>query len=91
MRRIADHDVVAANRRAFGDVGERDLVALRHALAQHEAIGERGAFAEPAVIDDDRDVVVRVDANIERGLVHSDESLSERTARLRLELCHPTT
>jgi hypothetical protein len=79
--RIADHHVVADHRVAFREILQRDLVALRHALAQHEAIGKRGAFAETAVVDDDRDVVVRMDANIERGLIHSDESLSERHPR----------
>src|SRR5207253_1932546 len=70
LERIADHDVIADDFVAFGQIGERDLVALRHALAQHQAIGENGALAQTAVVDDDRDVVVGVNANVERRLFH---------------------
>jgi len=62
----ADDDVVAAHRSAGGDVDERDLVALRHAVDEREAVVEHGAGVEPAVVGDDRDIVARVHPDPER-------------------------
>jgi hypothetical protein len=70
LERIADHHVIANDFVALGEIRQRNLVPLRHALAQHQAVGERGAFGQPAVVDDDRDVVLRVNANVKRRLFH---------------------
>jgi hypothetical protein len=70
LERIADHHVIADDFVALGKILQRDLVALRHALAQRQTVGERGAFGQAAVVDDDRDVVLRVNANVKGQLAH---------------------
>lgn len=48
-------------------------MTLRHALAQHEAVRERSTFAQTAVVDDDREVIVRMNVNIEEDRFISDD------------------
>jgi hypothetical protein len=62
--------------------GQRDLVALRHALAQHEAGRDLGAGGEAAVVGDDRNVVAVVDAD--QGRASSHLGLIRRTCGLPL-------
>jgi hypothetical protein len=54
---VADRDAVADHRLADADRRERDLVALRHAVDEDEARGQRGAGIEAALVGDDGDVV----------------------------------
>jgi hypothetical protein len=65
-QRGADGDVVATNRRARGDVDERDLVALRHAVDEPETVDEHCAGSQAAIVGDDRDVVVRMHLDAQR-------------------------
>jgi hypothetical protein len=63
---MADDLAVAANDFAFADVGERDLVSLRNLLDQPLPAGKFGARMQTAAVRDDRDVIVRMHADVER-------------------------
>ena len=51
---------------SFSDIGKRNLVALRDLLDQPQAARELGARVQTAAVRDDRDVIVRVHADVER-------------------------
>ena len=89
LQRVADHHVVADDLVALGQIGQRDLVPLRHALAQRQTIGEDGALTQTAVVDDDRDVVIGVNANVERRLFHCIDPYG--VVRLLRQLYHTSS
>ena len=60
---VADRNVVAHHRLARGNVDQRHLVTLRHALDERQAGREYRSRGETAIVGDDRDVV---------GFVHAD-------------------
>ena len=66
LERVADGHVVAKHRATLGQTDQCHLVTLRHMLAQRQARRENGTGRQPAVIDNDRDVVVRVHRDVER-------------------------
>jgi hypothetical protein len=66
LRGVSDDFVVAADRGAFRNVGKRDLVTLRHEIAQLKATGKAGFRGQPEIIDHDRDVVVGVEPDVAR-------------------------
>ncbi len=70
LERVSDHHVIADDFVAFREIGQRDFVSLRNTLTQRKAIGKYGALPQTAVVDDDRDIVIGVNANVERGLFH---------------------
>ena len=63
---MADDLAITANDFAFGDIGEGDLVALRDLLDQPQAARELGARVQASAVRDDRDVIVRMHADVER-------------------------
>ena len=66
LQRVADRHSVAQHRLARGQVTQRDLVALRHRLAQHQAVGQHGAGGQAAVVGDDGHVVIGMHAQRQR-------------------------
>jgi hypothetical protein len=61
-----DDLAVTVNDFAFSDVGEGNLVALRDLLDQPQTARELGARLQASAVRDDRDVIVRVHADVER-------------------------
>ena len=68
MQGGADHLAVTADDAAFRNVGQRDLMALGHVVAQLQAIGQDGAGRQAEIVDHDRDIVVRVQTDHTRGV-----------------------
>ena len=72
---MADDLAVAANGLALRDIGEGDLVSLRDLLDQPQSAREFGAGMQTSAVRDDRDVIVRVHADVERfrrGELHAE-------------------
>jgi hypothetical protein len=63
---MANDLAVAANDFALSDIGEGNLVALRDLLDQPQTAGELSARMKAAAVRDDRDVIVRMHADVER-------------------------
>jgi hypothetical protein len=87
---MADDLAVAANDFALSDIGEGNLVSLRNLLDQPQPAGEFGARVQTAAVRDDRDVIVRVHADVERfrgGGLHV-ESLFAGVIRSRVAARH---
>src|SRR5262249_1293931 len=60
-QRVADHLAIANDRRALGDIDECRLVALRHEGAQFQAAWEARPRRKAEIVDDDRDIVPRIE------------------------------
>src|SRR3954451_13387588 len=74
---MADDLAITADDVARCDVGERNLVALRYLFDQLQTAPERGPGLQTAAVRDDRDVVVRMHADVERlggGGLHVESS-----------------
>ena len=63
---MADDLAIAANDFAFCYIGEGNLVALRDLLDQPETTSELSSRIQPSAVGDDRDVIVRMHADVER-------------------------
>ncbi len=61
-----DDLAIAENGFALCDIGQGNLVALRDLLDQPQAAGKLGTGMQASAVGDDRDVIVRVHADIER-------------------------
>ena len=66
LLRIANDFAIAKDRGILSQVGERDLVPLRHVLAQRQAVVKDRAGRQSARIDDDRHVVGCMHLDVER-------------------------
>ena len=76
-QRMADHLAIADDRRALGDIDERRLVALRHEGAKFKPAREARPRRQAEIVDDDRDIVLRVELDV-AGLLGHDFPLAHR-------------
>ena len=65
-QRIADDFTIAPDRLTITDVGERDLMALRHVIDQAQPVGEDGTGGQAKIIDNNRDIVRGMQLDITR-------------------------
>ena len=76
LPRMANRDAVAQHRAVGGQVNQRDFVALRHLVAQHQPAGQDGACGQASVVGHDGDVVAGVHADgVGRGHVISYDQI----------------
>jgi hypothetical protein len=66
LRGGADDFIVAADRFALPDIGQRHLVALRHEVAKLQAAGKAGLGRQAEIVDHDRHIVVGVEPDVAR-------------------------
>jgi hypothetical protein len=63
LERVANGDAVAQHGRVCCQVHQRHLVALRHAVNQHQSTWQCGACGQTTVIGHDGDVVALMHAD----------------------------
>src|SRR6516162_8148709 len=75
LRRVADHDIIAADWCALSDIDQSYLVALGHVLVKRGTRRQLRTRGEPEVVGDNGHVVVRVH-RMTRGVSEFPKSLA---------------
>jgi hypothetical protein len=91
---MANDLAIAANDFAFCYIGEGNLVALRDLLDQPQTARELSARMQASAVRDDRDVIVRMHADVERlcgdglhveSLVHGRHQAARSCAAIKVK------